>query len=264
MAQAQIRGPRGRQDRAREGDPAADALAALRGGGAGLARRGTRRPRSRPASASRAATAATRSSWPIPEIDAVYNPLPNHLHVPWTIKAAEAGKHVLCEKPIGLDAAECAELIAVRDRTGVRIQEAFMVRTHPQWLQGARAGAERADRRAEGDPRPFQLPPDRPHQRAQRGRMGRRRAARHRLLPDHHLALRHRAGAAAGGGDHRARPRQTASTGWARPSSTMARSSAASSTAPRWCRARPCSSTAPRRGWWSRSASTRPTTCPAG
>ena len=70
-----------------------------------------------------------------PEIDAVYNPLPNHLHVPWTIKAAEAGKHVLCEKPIGLNAAECAELIAVRDRTGVRIQEAFMVRTHPQWLK---------------------------------------------------------------------------------------------------------------------------------
>ena len=55
--------------------------------------------------------------------------------MPWTIKAAEAGKHVLCEKPIGLNAAECAELIAVRDRTGVRIQEAFMVRTHPQWLK---------------------------------------------------------------------------------------------------------------------------------
>jgi predicted dehydrogenase len=70
-----------------------------------------------------------------PEVDAVYNPLPNHLHVPWSTRAAEAGKHVLCEKPIGLDAAECARLIEVRDRTGVRIQEAFMVRTHPQWLK---------------------------------------------------------------------------------------------------------------------------------
>ena len=68
-----------------------------------------------------------------PEIEAVYNPLPNHLHVPLSVKAAEAGKHVLCEKPIGLDAAEAAELIAVRDRTGVLIQEAFMVRYHPQW-----------------------------------------------------------------------------------------------------------------------------------
>ena len=61
--------------------------------------------------------------------------LPNHLHLPWSVKAAEAGKHVLCEKPIGLDAAECAKLIEVRDRTGVLIQEAFMVRTHPQWLR---------------------------------------------------------------------------------------------------------------------------------
>lgn len=70
-----------------------------------------------------------------PGIDAVYNPLPNHLHVPWTIKAAEAGKHVLCEKPIAITAEEAETLIAVRDRTGVRIQEAFMVRTHPQWLK---------------------------------------------------------------------------------------------------------------------------------
>lgn len=70
-----------------------------------------------------------------PEIDAVYNPLPNHLHVPWTIAAAEAGKHVLCEKPIGLSAAEAKRLIEVRDRTGVTIQEAFMVRTHPQWVR---------------------------------------------------------------------------------------------------------------------------------
>lgn len=69
-----------------------------------------------------------------PDIDAVYIPLPNHLHVPWTTRAAEAGKHVLCEKPIALDAAEARQLLAVRDRTGVRIQEAFMIRTHPQWL----------------------------------------------------------------------------------------------------------------------------------
>ena len=78
-----------------------------------------------------------------PEVDAIYNPLPNHLHVPWSIRAAEAGKHVLCEKPIGLDAAECVRLIEVRDRTGVRIQEAFMVRTHPQWLRARELVRER-------------------------------------------------------------------------------------------------------------------------
>ncbi len=71
-------------------------------------------------------------------IEAIYNPLPNNLHVPWTVKAAEAGKHVLCEKPIGLNAAEARTLIGVRNRTGVRIQEAFMVRTHPQWLETRR------------------------------------------------------------------------------------------------------------------------------
>jgi predicted dehydrogenase len=69
-----------------------------------------------------------------PEIEAVYNPLPNHLHVPWTLKAAEAGKHVLCEKPIAMSAAEARLLLDARDRTGVRIQEAFMVHTHPQWV----------------------------------------------------------------------------------------------------------------------------------
>lgn len=73
-----------------------------------------------------------------PEIDAVYIPLPNHLHVPWSAMAAAAGKHVLCEKPIALNAAEVRELIAARDRYNVLIQEAFMVRTHPQWL-GVRA-----------------------------------------------------------------------------------------------------------------------------
>ncbi len=70
-----------------------------------------------------------------PNVDAIYNPLPNHLHVPWSIKAAEAGKHVLCEKPISLTAAEAGQLIEVRDRTRMKIGEAFMVRTHPQWLR---------------------------------------------------------------------------------------------------------------------------------
>ena len=70
-----------------------------------------------------------------PDIDAIYNPLPNQLHVPWTVKACEAGKHVLCEKPIGLNAGEARSLLAVRSRTGVKIGEAFMIRSHLQWLR---------------------------------------------------------------------------------------------------------------------------------
>ena len=68
-----------------------------------------------------------------PEIDAIYNPLPNHLHVPWTIKAAKSGKHVLCEKPIALNAEEASQLLEVQKDTGVLIVEAFMVRDNPQW-----------------------------------------------------------------------------------------------------------------------------------
>jgi predicted dehydrogenase len=68
-----------------------------------------------------------------PAIEAVYNPLPNELHVPWTIRALEAGKHVLCEKPIALDAAEARSLIAARHGSGKLVAEAFMVRFHPQW-----------------------------------------------------------------------------------------------------------------------------------
>jgi predicted dehydrogenase len=70
-----------------------------------------------------------------PTIEAIYNPLPNHLHVPWTINAADAGKHVLCEKPLGLNADDVRVLLAARDRNGVKIGEAFMVRSHPQWLR---------------------------------------------------------------------------------------------------------------------------------
>ena len=76
-----------------------------------------------------------------PEIDAVYNPLPNHLHVDLTLAAARAGKHVLCEKPIGLDAEDAERLRAVPE--GILVAEAFMVRYHPQWLRAreiARSG----------------------------------------------------------------------------------------------------------------------------
>jgi len=69
-----------------------------------------------------------------PDIDAVYIPLPNHLHVPWTIKSLQAGKHVLCEKPIGLDAQEAARVLeASRAHPGLKVMEAFMYRHHPQW-----------------------------------------------------------------------------------------------------------------------------------
>jgi len=70
-----------------------------------------------------------------PQIEAIYNPLPNHLHVPWSIRAAEAGKHVLCEKPLSLTVGEAKALLAARNRTGVKMGEAFMVKTHPQWLR---------------------------------------------------------------------------------------------------------------------------------
>jgi len=70
-----------------------------------------------------------------PEIDAVYIPLPNGAHVEWTLKALDAGKHVLTEKPIALAASEIDRLIAARDRAGKLAAEAFMVTHHPQWLR---------------------------------------------------------------------------------------------------------------------------------
>jgi predicted dehydrogenase len=73
-----------------------------------------------------------------PDVDAVYIALPNHLHVPWSIKAIEAGKHVLCEKPIGLDAAEAEQLAAVAAaHPRLKVMEAFMYRQHPQWQRAA-------------------------------------------------------------------------------------------------------------------------------
>ncbi len=71
-----------------------------------------------------------------PDIDVIYNPMPNHQHVPWTIKALEAGKHVLCEKPIGLSSAEAQALLeASRHFPHLKVMEAFMYRFHPQWVR---------------------------------------------------------------------------------------------------------------------------------
>jgi predicted dehydrogenase len=84
------------------------------------------------------------------DIEAVYIPLPNHLHAPWALKAATAGKHVLCEKPLATSVAEVRMLLDARQRTGVKIGEAFMVRSHPRWLRarelvrGGRIGQMRA------------------------------------------------------------------------------------------------------------------------
>ncbi len=77
-------------------------------------------------------------------IEAVYIPLPNHLHAPYAIRALQAGKHVLCEKPMGLNAAEIRALIDARDASGRLCAEAFMIRTHPQWeraIEIVRSGA---------------------------------------------------------------------------------------------------------------------------
>ena len=71
-----------------------------------------------------------------PEVDAIYNPLPNHLHVPWSIKAMQAGKHVLVEKPLGLDASDAQKLLqACAEYPDIKVMEAFMYRFHPQWQQ---------------------------------------------------------------------------------------------------------------------------------
>lgn len=71
-----------------------------------------------------------------PEIDAIYNPLPNHLHVNWSVKALQAGKHVLCEKPIGLSHTEAQQLLFEANKhPHLKVMEAFMYRHHPRWIK---------------------------------------------------------------------------------------------------------------------------------
>ncbi|MDX2429917.1 MAG: Gfo/Idh/MocA family oxidoreductase, partial [Bacteroides sp.] len=70
-----------------------------------------------------------------PDVDAIYNPLPNNMHLDWNLKVMEAGKHLLCEKPLGLSVDEVEEMILARDKYGVKAGEAFMVKSHPQWKE---------------------------------------------------------------------------------------------------------------------------------
>jgi predicted dehydrogenase len=69
-----------------------------------------------------------------PDVDAVYIPLPNHLHPEWAVAAVQAGNHVLCEKPLAMTAAEAERMIAAADEAGVKLMEAFMYRLHPSWV----------------------------------------------------------------------------------------------------------------------------------
>ena len=132
VAQGQMGRDRRRQDRDRKGDPG-DAA------GQGLGNRRDRLARSGKARAAAEKLGIPRAYGSYeelladPEIEAIYNPLPNEEHVPWTLKALAAGKHVLCEKPIALDAEEARQLIDARNRSGKLVAEAFMVRFHPQW-----------------------------------------------------------------------------------------------------------------------------------
>lgn len=79
-----------------------------------------------------------------PDIEAVYIPLPNHLHAEWTIAAAEAGKHVLCEKPLAMTSVDAEAMIAACAKSGVKLMEAFMYRLHPLWVEVRRLVAEGA------------------------------------------------------------------------------------------------------------------------
>lgn len=73
-----------------------------------------------------------------PEVDAVYIPLPNHLHLPWTLAAADAGKHILCEKPLALSSADARRMVDHCETAGVLLMEAFMYRLHPLWTTALR------------------------------------------------------------------------------------------------------------------------------
>ena len=117
------------------------------------------------------------------DVDAVYIPLPNHMHVEWSIRALEAAKHVLCEKPVGLNAQDARRLMdAAQRHPHLRVAEAFMYRHHPQWRLARDLVRDGRSRKAQSSPCVLCLLQQRPTQHSQSGRSGRRRTHGHWVL----------------------------------------------------------------------------------
>ena len=172
-----------------------------------------RRRRRPPRSASPAPTAPMRNCSPIRRSRRSTIRCPTICTSPGPSARCEAGKHVLCEKPIALDADEAQALIAARARTGKLVAEAFMVRHHPQWRRAREIARSGAIGEVARDPDLLRLSPARRRQHPQQA-AGRRRALRHRLLRDPDRALRLRRRADPGRRDVSTSIRSSAPTGW--------------------------------------------------
>ena len=129
-------------------------------------------------------------------MDAVYIPLPNHLHAEWTIAAARAGKHVLCEKPLALTAADAERMGEASRAAGVHLMEAFMYRLHPSWVAVRELVAAGRIGRLVAVDSWFSYFNDDLGEHPEPGRRRRRRPVRHRLLLHQPVADAVRRGAA--------------------------------------------------------------------
>ena len=164
--------PVDREHRAREGDPGHAPRAAQRGRRDRVARPAARRARRAHELGIPRAHGSYEALLADPDVDAVYIPLPNHLHAEWTIAAARAGKHVLCEKPLALTAARRrADGRRLRRGAGVLLMEAFMYRHHPSWVAVRELVASGPDRAAAGGPQLVLVLQRRPGQHPQHPRV---------------------------------------------------------------------------------------------